>query len=155
MRITARSDYAIRAVFDLAYHTGGGSATAEEVAGRQKISQRFLEQIFLKLRNSGVITSKRGPAGGYRLLKSPKEISLYDIIACVEGPIELVLCVSGEDEPESGCGMQGECVARFFWKEIGEKISSILKETSIEDLCLKAERKGLERASSARLTYEI
>jgi Rrf2 family protein len=155
MRITAQSDYAIRAVFDLAYHAGGNSTRAEEVAARQGISTSFLEQIFWKLKQAGMIGSKRGPHGGYHLVRPAGEITVYDIVTAVEGPIELVFCVSREKDQNPCCGQQGACVARPLWQEIGDNISEILKDSTIEDLCRRAEKAGIPRAMDARLTFDI
>ncbi|MDW7711298.1 MAG: RrF2 family transcriptional regulator [Deferrisomatales bacterium] len=159
MKLTTKSRYGVRAIFDIAYHTGGLPAQIKDISERQRISPRYLEQIFQRLKKAGILGSKRGPKGGYFLLKDPKDITIYEIITCTEGPIELVFCV-GEDE-EGGncdvsmCDMKDQCVASPLWKELGDKIAAIFQETTIQDLCKKAERLGIDRKLDARFMYYI
>ncbi|GAB4257580.1 MAG: Rrf2 family transcriptional regulator [Deferrisomatales bacterium] len=159
MKLTTKSRYGVRAIFDIAYHAGGLPAQIKDISERQRISPRYLEQIFQKLKKAGILGSKRGPKGGYFLLKEPKDITLYEIITCTEGPIELVFCV-GEDEEQGSCDvttcdMKDHCVASPLWKEIGERIADIFKDTTIQDLCQKAETLGIERQLDARFMYYI
>ena len=157
MKLTTKSRYGVRAIFDIAYHAGGLPAQIKDISERQRISPRYLEQIFQKLKKAGILGSKRGPKGGYYLLREPKDIALYEIITCTEGPIELVFCV-GDDEaedPEFQCEMKGECVASPLWKEIGDRIADIFRQTTILDLCRRAEALGIERKLDARFMYYI
>ncbi|HSH70526.1 MAG TPA: Rrf2 family transcriptional regulator, partial [Deferrisomatales bacterium] len=75
MKLTTKSRYGVRAIFDIAYHAGGLPAQIKDISDRQRISPRYLEQIFQKLKKAGILGSKRGPKGGYFLLKEPKEIT--------------------------------------------------------------------------------
>ena len=158
MKLTTKSRYGVRAIFDIAYHAGGLPAQIKDISDRQRISPRYLEQIFQKLKKVGILGSKRGPRGGYFLLREPKDITLYEIVTSAEGPIELVFCV-GEDEEGDSCGarceMQDECPASPLWKEIGSKIADIFRETTIQDLCHRAESLGIERKLDARFMYYI
>ncbi|TAL17510.1 RrF2 family transcriptional regulator [bacterium] len=158
MKLTTKSRYGVRAMFDIAYNAGGLPAQIKDISERQRISPRYLEQIFQKLKKVGILGSKRGPKGGYYLKKAPSEITLYEIITATEGPIELVFCV-GTDEEGVSCGavceMKGECVASELWKDIGDKIADIFKETTIQTLCDRAEQLGIERKLDARFMYFI
>lgn len=159
MKLTTKSRYGVRAIFDIAYHAGGLPAQIKDISERQRISPRYLEQIFQKLKKVGVLGSKRGPKGGYFLLKEPKDITVYDIITSTEGPIELVFCV-GEDEAGDTCtglqcNLKDDCVASPLWKDMGEKIAGIFRNTTIQDLCKKAEELGIERQLDARFMYYI
>jgi len=159
MKLTTKSRYGVRAIFDIAYHAGGLPAQIKDISERQRISPRYLEQIFQKLKKVGILGSKRGPKGGYYLLREPKDITLYEIITCTEGPIELVFCV-GEDEENGACDVQvcdmkDHCVASPLWKDIGEQIAQIFRGTTIFDLCQKAETLGIERQLDARFMYYI
>src|SRR5512147_1430190 len=98
MRITTTSRYGVRALFDVAYHGGGQPTQIKDISRRQKISQRYLEQIFNKLLKAGLLKSRRGPRGGYMLSRDPSEISIGDIISAAQGPIVPVLCLT-EDRP--------------------------------------------------------
>jgi Rrf2 family protein len=159
MKLTTKSRYGVRATFDIAYHAGGLPAQMKDISARQHISSRYLEQIFIKLKRAGILGSKRGPKGGYYLLKEPKDITIYDILECTEGPIELVFCV-GEDPAGESCGapfceMKEQCVASPMWKEVGDEIAGIFRSTTIQDLCKKAEGMGVQRHMDARFMYHI
>ena len=84
---------------------------------------------------------------------------MYDIITCTEGPIELVFCVGEDEDGETCTGMQcnlkEECVASPLWKEMGDNIAKIFRDTTIQDLCKKAEKLGIERQLDARFMYYI
>lgn len=159
MKLTTRSRYGVRAVFDLAYHSSGEPVQIKTIAERQRIGLRYLEQIFQQLKSVGILGSKRGPSGGYFLLKSPSDIAVYDIVAATEGPIELVFCAGepGEEAPCDlpRCDQKGECVAGELWEELGERIAEVFRSTSIQDLCRKAEALGIDRAQSSRLMFHI
>ena len=146
MKLTTKSRYGVRAIFDIAYHAGKFPTQIKDISKRQRISPRYLEQIFQRLKKAGILGSKRGPKGGYFLLKDPKDITLYQIITCTEGPIELVFCV-GEDEHGNKCrldmcDMGEQCVASPLWKEMGEQLAVIFRSTTIQDLCKRAEAIG-------------
>ena len=87
MRISAKGEYAIRALLDLAVHHGEGLVPIQEVARRQSIPQRYLEQVLLLLKRAGILESKRGSAGGYQLVRSPAGISVGDVLRAVEGRV--------------------------------------------------------------------
>ena len=159
MKLTTKSRYGVRAIFDIAYHAGGLPAQIQDISGRQRVSARYLEQIFMKLKRAGILGSKRGPKGGYFLLKEPKNITIYDILECTEGPIELVFCV-GEDPDGEACGpplcdIKEQCVASPMWKEIGDEMAVVFRQTTIQDLSQKAQTMGIERALDSRLMYHI
>lgn len=159
MKLTTKSRYGVRAIFDIAYHAGGLPAQIKDISERQRISPRYLEQIFQRLKKVGILGSKRGPKGGYFLLKEPRDITVYDIVSCTEGPIELVFCVGEDDEGEecdaTACDLKDQCVASPLWKEIGDRIADIFRTTTIQDLCLRAEKLGIERQLDARFMYYI
>ena len=158
MKLTTKSRYGVRAIFDIAYNAGGLPAQIKDISERQRISPRYLEQIFQKLKKVKILGSKRGPKGGYYLLKEPAEITLHQIITATEGPIELVFCV-GQDEDGADCShlceMKPNCAASQLWQDIGEQIADIFHKTSIKDLCDKAEALGIERKLDARFMYYI
>lgn len=87
MRLSARVDYALRAVCELASSGGEGPVTAERIATAQQIPPKFLESILLQLRRSGIVNAQRGPEGGYWLARAANEISLADIIRVIDGPL--------------------------------------------------------------------
>lgn len=162
MKLTTKSRYGVRALFDISYHAGGLPAQIKNISERQCISPRYLEQIFLKLKKAGILGSRRGPKGGYFLIKKPEEITLYDVISAAEGPIELVFCVKENDNKGKGkkkkgpsCELKDRCVATSVWKEMGEQIAETFKGTTIQDLCERAEALGIERQFDSRFMYYI
>ncbi|MGO9120647.1 MAG: RrF2 family transcriptional regulator [Desulfomonilaceae bacterium] len=94
MRIPTSSRYGVRALADLAYHGTVQPTQVKDICKRQKLSQRYLEQIFHKLLKAGLLKSKRGPRGGYALSKDPSEITVLDIVTATQGPIVPVACLN-------------------------------------------------------------
>lgn len=123
MRITARVDYAILAVFELALHAKGRRMQARELSEKQQIPLRFLEQILIQLKKAGLVESARGSNGGYMLAQQPDRISLAEIIAAVEGEVTLI---DSRVNPSS--------VLSQVWKEIEQSLLSQLESVSVQDL---------------------
>lgn len=144
MRATQQIRYAIYGVFDLAYHGGSRPVPLLEVGARQAIPARYLEQIFQRLRRAGLVDSKRGPGGGYRLARSPSEILISDVVRAVQGSL-LVL----PEEP-GGSGSPA-----FVWDLLRAGLERALAAHSIADLCRIAAEQGLARASTEPAAYEI
>ena len=90
MKLSTKTRYGVRAVFDIAYHNSGRPTQARDIARRQDVPLRYLEQIFQELRRANVVDAKRGPKGGYFLSRAPESITLGDVIRAVQGPIELL-----------------------------------------------------------------
>src|SRR5208337_213218 len=103
MKISTKSRYGLRAVFDIAYHSAGLSTQVKEISARQAISPRYIEQIFQKLKKAGIIKSTRGPSGGYYLAKKFDEISVGDIVRATEGAIQLVHCTGPAKNGRKTC----------------------------------------------------
>ena len=154
MRLSTQSRYGVRAVFDIAYHGGGDGVQVKDIARRQQISPRYLEQIFQKLRDAGIITSKRGPQGGYSLAKNPQNIKVGEIISVTEGGFEPVFCVHPEKSGKD-CDRIAECVTRLIWKEAGEKVGDFFNSVTIGDLCEKAELLGVQKEQGQSAMYYI
>jgi Rrf2 family protein len=159
MKLTTKSRYGVRGVFDIAYHAGGLPAQMKDISERQRVSPHYLEQIFLKLKGAGILGSKRGPNGGYFLLREPKDVTVYDILESTEGPIELVFCVGENPDGESAgapvCEMKDQCVANPLWKEAGDEIAEVFRRTTIQDLCNRAQAMGIERQLDDQFMYYI
>ncbi len=144
MRATQQLQYAIYGVFDLAYNGGEGPTRIQEVAERQGIPTRYLEQIFQKLRRAGLVASKRGPGGGYLLARAPEEISLADVLLAVQG----VLLTRSETDPVREN-------PEFVWELMREGLEAALQRWSIADLSREAARRGVDRAESEPAMYHI
>jgi Rrf2 family protein len=131
MWISRKTDYATRAVLALAI-ADGDTLNAEELARRVDVPEPFLKQIMIQLRDAGVVRSERGPSGGYRLNRSPSEISLERIVRLFQGPLAPISCAT-RSEPEP-CTMQHMCALRAVWVEVRDFTISILERTSFADL---------------------
>ena len=154
MKLSTKITYGVRALFDIAYHSCGIPAKVNDIARRQGISARYIEQIFIKFKKAGIIKTVRGPKGGYMLAKKAEEISLGEIIRSIEGDIELVSCKpskSGEGE----CVMSENCVTAPIWAELNDKVSSFFDSISIKDLCERGKSLGITRDMEGRFTYHI
>lgn len=136
MRLSTRGRYATRAMYDLALNQNQGPVPLRAISARQEISEKYLEQLFLKLRRAGLIRSVRGPGGGYLLARDAFKINMYDILKAVEGPLTPVFCT--ENPPGKKCKRARTCDMRKFWKELSRQILSCLKNQTLGDLCRKA-----------------
>jgi Rrf2 family iron-sulfur cluster assembly transcriptional regulator len=149
MRFSLQVQYAICGVFDLAYNGEGDPIQIRVIGERQGIPARYLEQIFQRLRRRGVVTSKRGPGGGYSLARSPAEISLREIVEAVEGPPGEAR--SGADPGEEAQSFRPD----FLWPRLAERVAGALEETNLEDLCRDAAREEVRRAHPDAPMYFI
>jgi Rrf2 family transcriptional regulator, iron-sulfur cluster assembly transcription factor len=152
MHIATLSRYGVRAMFDVAYHGGGQHTQIKDISRRQKISQRYLEQIFNKLMKAGLLKSKRGPKGGYALSKDASEITVLDIINAVQGPIVPVACL---DENKRDCEVFPVCVTWRLWKETQNRLVNYFESVTLSDLCVSAHEKHLPRDLNHEFMYEI
>jgi Rrf2 family protein len=134
MRVSAKVDYAIRALAELAA-APQGPVKAERLAAAQEIPPAFLENILLELRRAELVVGQRGPEGGYRLAKPAGEVSLADVIRAVEGPIATVRGVRPEEVAYGGAASALQDV----WIELRASIRGVLEETSLADLVQRAE----------------
>jgi Rrf2 family protein len=132
MKLSTKSKYGVRAVYEIARHHAKGPITIKEIADRQGISLSYLEQILHKLGKAGLVESVRGPAGGYLLAGKPAELTIGDIIRILEGPIALSHCL--EPGESDDCYQADDCVARMVWTKVGAKIEEALDSISFEDL---------------------
>jgi len=155
MRITTTSRYGVRALFDVAYHGGGQPTQIKDISRRQKISQRYLEQIFNKLLKAGLLKSRRGPRGGYLLSRDPAEISVGDIICAAQGPIIPVKCLSENNSKGKTCEILPGCITRDVWKETQKLLVDYYNSVSIADLCSQARKKGVSRDLDHKYMYFI
>ena len=132
MRVSAKVDYALRAMLELAAHSDG-LITAEQLASAQKIPPKFLESILAQLRNGGLVASQRGAEGGYRLAKPPEEISIADVIRELEGPIATVRGVRPDELEYAGPAAP----LREIWLELRSQMRGVLEQTTLADLAAK------------------
>ncbi|MEU7562017.1 RrF2 family transcriptional regulator [Streptomyces eurythermus] len=134
MRISARADYAVRAVLELAVRQGNGPVKAEEIAAVQDIPHKFLEGILGDLRRAGIVDSRRGGGGGYRLARAAPAITVADVIRAVDGPI-----VSVRGERPTGLAYSGTARPLLpLWIALRANVRRILEGVTVADLAADA-----------------
>jgi Rrf2 family protein len=132
-------------VLDLAVQHGRGLVPIQEIAGRQAIPQRYLEQVLLALKRAGLLTSKRGAAGGYHLTRPPEDITVGAVLRAIEGtqaPFEV-------GRPDRGAREGGDLVE--LWEEIAEAVSKVIDRLTFGELAARVR----ERQSATRPMYHI
>ena len=138
MRLGAKGRYAVMAMVDIARHSHGDGARPvclSDVAARQEISLAYLEQLFARLRRKGLVTSVRGPGGGYRLGRAAEALSVAEIVAAVDEPLHATRCGA---EAEKGCMAAGErCITHHLWEALGDEIEHFLAGVSLADVILR------------------
>jgi Rrf2 family protein len=134
MRLTTKGRYAVRALYCLSTYQTDRPTPLSEVAKRQNISLNFLEQLFVHLRKSGIVTSVRGPRGGYRLSKAPENISIGEILRAVGESTFPVFCSDDFTNGKKSCPRADECVTHMLWDKLGKTINKFLDSTTLADL---------------------
>jgi Rrf2 family protein len=130
-------------MFEIAKGCRRGPVTIKAIAESQDVSVAYLEQILNKLRKAGLITSVKGPGGGYVLSAAPDRISIGVILRELEGPVAITSCL----DPNEGCMRVDGCVTHLLWKSLGEKIEAFLDGMTLNDLLkgnqlIEIKRKG-------------
>jgi Rrf2 family transcriptional regulator, cysteine metabolism repressor len=138
MRLSTKSRYGTRAMLDVALNCHQGPVHLRELAERQELSMKYLEQIVPSLKTAGLLKSIRGANGGYMLAKDPTKISLLDIVEALEGAIIPVECVGDPDL----CSRASECAVHDVWKAFQLKMRDVLSSQTLNDLAEKQLAKG-------------
>ncbi len=155
MKFSTKSRYGLRALFDMAYHSGTLPTQIKDISRRQDISPRYLEQIFQDLKKAGLIKSRRGPQGGYTLARKPEEITVCQVLMAAEGDLTLVSCARN-DVPEKGkCEFDSRCVTQWVWSEASRRMADFFESITLKDLCDQGKRLGLEKELDHRFMYYI
>ncbi|WP_339913851.1 Rrf2 family transcriptional regulator [uncultured Brevundimonas sp.] len=145
MRLSTKGRYAVMAMADLARNGGDRAVSLSEIATRQEISLSYLEQLFARLRKSGLVNSVRGPGGGYRLAKGAHETVVAEIVIAVDEPIRAIRCTG--QMAKRGCMQAGErCITHNLWADLGDEIHRYLARVSLEDVVLN--RTGARRRAA-------
>jgi Rrf2 family protein len=130
MKLSTRGRYGTRALLDLALHQGERAILLRDIARRQRIPLRYLENLITPLIAGGMVRSTRGPRGGVSLAKPPEAIRLSEVIQLLEGSIGMVDCV---DDPGI-CSLSTFCVTRDVWCEVKKAMNGVLESTTLQDL---------------------
>ena len=149
MKLSNKGRYAVRALFDIAFFSEGAPTQVRDIAEREQIPARFLEQIFQDLKRAGIVGAKRGPSGGYTLSRQAEEVSMGDIIRALEGPLTL------QERPGKGraraLAIDTQRLTDEVFTELAAKVESCFDAVSVADLCKRAEAMGLRRPSAGRV----
>ncbi|MBW6486106.1 MAG: Rrf2 family transcriptional regulator [Syntrophobacterales bacterium] len=146
MRVSTRSRYGVRLMLVLARNYGKGYFYLKDIARGEGISEKYLSQIAISLRDTGLLNSSRGARGGYTLTKAPAQITLKEIVDVLEGGTSLVDCV----KDKSVCARSPICASRDVWVLLGEKISEALASINLEQL-LRLKMDKIEDSLSPRI----
>ena len=148
MRVSAKGEYALTALLDLALHAGEGLQPIQEIAARQGIPQRYLEQVLLELKRAGFLEARRGSAGGYRLGRPADQVTVGAVLRAIDGSMGV-----GEPARRGGGRGRSEHVGDLggLWQEVSAAVSAVVDRVTLEDLRLRAEA----RRRDARPMYHI
>jgi Rrf2 family cysteine metabolism transcriptional repressor len=134
MVLSSRGKYATRALLDLSLHDEEGPVSIGDIAERQQIPLKYLEQILLLLKRHGFVKSRKGPGGGYSLAKPPGAITLGEVVRAMDGPLAPISCASVSGYAECGCPEPATCGLRAVWKEARDALAVILDGTTFADI---------------------
>lgn len=129
MRLTTKGRFAVTAMLDIALYEADKPVTLAGISERQSISLSYLEQLFSRLRKQGLVSSVRGPGGGYRIAKAHHEISVSDIITAVDEQIDATQCGGNEN-----CHEEGRCMTHELWASLNSKILDYLSGVTLADM---------------------
>ncbi len=150
LRLSKKMLFAIEAVLDIAYHSGGQPVQSREITRRQGIPRRYLEQGLQQLVREGVLVGVRGPRGGYRLARERRRITVGEIVRIVRK------METAEDPLNDPAGSElGHKVVRPVWQEMQEELMKQLDDVTIDDLCTRANQAGLVSEGRENLDFTI
>ncbi|MCK9582635.1 MAG: Rrf2 family transcriptional regulator [Endomicrobiales bacterium] len=136
MKISFKGDYALKTILDLSVSYNKGLSQIKDIAKRQDIPLKYLEQIVSQLRSAGYLITQRGSKGGIGLAKAPKKITLGEIVRLMEGPTSPISCVS--TTAGTKCTFEKVCVFRDVWLEVKNRINEVVDNTTFADMVKKA-----------------
>ena len=131
MKISTRGRYALRLLMDIAMNGQNEPVRIKDIARRQEISEKYLEQIVSVLNKAGFVKSSRGPQGGYRLMRAPQEYTAGSILCLIEGSLAPVACM---DMEENDCPRHERCATLFLWQKLHEAMKDVIENVSLSDL---------------------
>ena len=138
-------------MFDIAYHGRGEATQVKAIAERQAVPHRFLEQIFQDLKRAALVTSKRGPRGGYALMRSPETIRIGDILRATGGPVEF----ASSDASAPAGDSASRSVTEVAFADLARGVEAVFDGMTLKELCERGEEQGLRRGVPRRYVYSI
>ena len=149
MRLTTKGRYAVTAMLDLALHGGNGPVSLADISGRQDISLSYQEQLFAKLRRRELVSSVRGPGGGYRLSRGGDQIFVAQIIDAVNEAVDATGCGGTSD-----CQQGQVCLTHHLWCDLSDQIHGFLSQISLSNLVERREVQHISARQDARSAQE-
>lgn len=137
MKFSVKTEYGLRAMMELALRDGGGFIGAREIAARQQMPERFLEQQITALKRAGLVNSQRGASGGCSLARDAREITVLEVIEALDGLVIDMDCLS---KKVHNCSQFSHCVIQEVWQESQEKLREYLGSVTISDLVRRQEQ---------------
>ena len=134
MKLTTKGRYAVTAMLDISLHCDDKPVSLAEISERQDISLSYLEQLFSKLRKQGLVSSMRGPGGGYRLSREPADIAVSEIIMAVDENVDFSNCAGA-----GNCQQDERCLTHNLWMDLSHRIQSFLDGISLEEMMSRTE----------------
>lgn len=134
MKFSTKGRYALRLMVELAGHNPNENVPLKEIAAKQQISVKYLEQIITGLSHAGLVKAGRGSQGGYRLTRSPNDYTAGEILRAIEGSLAPIPCLEGEENP---CPNSGTCYTLPFWSGMGKVIDEYADGITLQDLYLQ------------------
>ncbi len=131
MKISTKGRYALRTLIDLTQHSNGELVALKDIAARQEISQKYLEQIVTQMTRAGFLKGVRGSQGGYRLTRDPRDISVYEILESIEGSLSPVACL---DPGKNSCDRCGDCSTLGLWQGLYDTVREYLTSVTLQDM---------------------
>jgi Rrf2 family transcriptional regulator, cysteine metabolism repressor len=131
MSISQKCQYAVRAVLELAKHYGQGPLPISEIASKQAVPPRFLENILNEMKQGGFVDSRRGIQGGYLLLVDPRKLSVGKVIRFIDGPFDPVTCTGGQNKP---CPLKGRCSLIELWHQAKTAVEKVYDSATFAQL---------------------
>lgn len=142
MRITTKGRYALRAITNLAATSTGRPRPIKTIAAEEQLSPEFLEQIFFRLKKAGIISSTRGPGGGFTLAREPAEITIKDIFVAVDEGLDLTPCTScTESDGVDPCDRLDRCLVYSVWQEASDHIVNYFESITLQSILDKNQDK--------------
>jgi Rrf2 family iron-sulfur cluster assembly transcriptional regulator len=149
MRLTTKGRFAVTAMIDLALREGDGPVTLSGISERQQISLSYLEQLFGKLRRYGLVVSVRGPGGGYRLARRASELTVADVVAAVDEPLDATQC-----EGKQNCQEEHRCMTHDLWASLSRHMYEFLQSVTLESLVLQQRARIAAQASRKEVSLQ-
>lgn len=149
MRLTTKGRYAVTAMLDLAINAGQGPVSLADISERQGISLSYLEQLFARLRRSNLVSSVRGPGGGYQLARAQQEIQVVQVIDAVNESVDATRC-----QGQGDCHQGGKCLTHHLWCDLSQQIHDFLSNISLADLMARSDVQEVAKRQTSQAVYK-